>query len=317
MNLEEEIRRDYTISKEMKKVWAIQIQMAQKLLDVCKRNDLKIWADGGTLLGVVREHGYIPWDDDIDMLMFRDDYDKLLSIASQEFKSPFFFQSYKTDKHYYRGHSQLRYDGTTCILPGEEYCDFHQGIFIDIFVYDSIPDVLDKEWESRMKETEEIMGKLHDYSHRYIILNPFYLWNHFCNSIYCLLKNPTKLYERCEEWFRQYKNDDTKRVYCAMFSRCLMDIAIKQKEWYASTIYMPFEDIELPVPVGFHHILSTQYGLDYMTPRKAPSIHGGYLILDTEKSYTDYLLQLRNDGWKRWGINKLKKFRIGKFFQIT
>ena len=93
MNLNDEVRRDYFISAQMKKVWAIQIMMVQKLLEVCNRHNLKIWAEGGTLLGTIREHGYIPWDNDIDLKMFRNDYDKLLSIASQEFKSPFFFQS--------------------------------------------------------------------------------------------------------------------------------------------------------------------------------------------------------------------------------
>lgn len=309
MNLEEEVRRGHTISTEMKTVWSIQIQMVQKLLDVCRRNDLKIWADGGTLLGVVREHGYIPWDDDIDMLMFRDDYDRLLSIASQEFKSPFFFQSYKTDKKYYRGHSQLRFDGTTCILPGEEFCDFHQGIFIDIFVYDSIPNVFDKEWERRIKKTEEIMAKLHDYSHCYPTLNPFHLWSLLCNSIYCILKNPTELYESCEDLFRKYNYEETERVYCGMFNRHLMDRAIKQKDWYSSTIYMQFEDIDLPVPIGFHHILSTQYGTDYMTPRKAPSFHGGFLKLDSEKSYKEYLPRLRKTYWIRRIKDILKKGR--------
>lgn len=92
MNLDKEIRQGYEISSEMKKVWNVQMKLLKKLLEVCDKHHLKIWADGGTLLGTVRDHGYIPWDDDIDMVMLREDYDKLLEIAPKEFEEPFFFQ---------------------------------------------------------------------------------------------------------------------------------------------------------------------------------------------------------------------------------
>lgn len=77
MNLEPETRNNYYISVEMKKVWAVEMQLLKKLLEVCEKHHLKIWAEGGTLLGAVRHQGYIPWDDDIDMAMLRDDYDRL------------------------------------------------------------------------------------------------------------------------------------------------------------------------------------------------------------------------------------------------
>ena len=307
MNLNEEIRRDYLISAQMKKVWTIQIKMVQKLLEVCNHHNLKIWAEGGTLLGTIREHGYIPWDNDIDLKMFRDDYDKLLSIASQEFKSPFFFQSYKTDINYFRGHSQLRYDGTACILPGEEFCDFHQGIFIDIFVNDSIPNQFDEDWEWRVKKADSTMKLLYEYSHKYSVLNPSYLIKRFRQQVYCKIKNPLLLYEECEDLFRHYKLEENERVCHIMFIRNIEKIPIIQKEWYSSTIYMPFEDIELPVPVGYHEILSTQYGIDYMMPKKVTTLHGEFVVLDTEVSYKEYIPKLRKECWKRWRKAQFEK----------
>ena len=91
-NLEQEERKGYVVPAEMKKVWQVQLTLVKKLLEVCGKHHLRIWADGGTLLGTVREHGYIPWDDDIDMAMLRPDYDKLVGLATKEFESPFFFQ---------------------------------------------------------------------------------------------------------------------------------------------------------------------------------------------------------------------------------
>lgn len=66
------------------------MQLLNKLLKVCGKHHLKVWAEGGTLLGTIRDKGFIPWDDDIDMAMMRDDYDKLQSVAKEEFKAPFF-----------------------------------------------------------------------------------------------------------------------------------------------------------------------------------------------------------------------------------
>ena len=77
---------------------------------------------------------------------------------------------------------------------------------------------------------------------------------------------------------------------------------------FDQTLYMPFEYIMIPVPVGYDNILSTQYG-DYMKPVKAPTCHGGFWVLDTEKSYTEYLPKLRRDrkikSWK-YRIHRLQ-----------
>lgn len=81
-------------------------------------------------------------------------------------------------------------------------------------------------------------------------------------------------------------------VSCPMFCfKFVFDIQ-RKKEWYADTILMPFEDIQMPVPIGYDEILRNQYG-DYMTPVKAPSLHGG-VIFDTERSYTEVLKDIKS-----------------------
>ena len=294
MDNREETREDYIVSPVMKAVRTIQLQMVQKLLEVCKHYDLKIWADGGTLLGLVREHGYIPWDDDIDMLMPRKDYDHLISVASSEFKSPFFFQCANTDTNYFKGHSQLRYDVTTEILASDVFLPIHQGIFIDVFVYDSIPDSNDDEWKRRLHRADIISNRLNNYTYGYkLCINPIANFTQLYNIVYCKIIPTKRQYEEYENLFRFYDDKQCKQVACPCFNRKIIKTSTKQKEWYRETIHLPFEDIQLPAPIDYDKVLRTQYGDTYMIPQRSPSLHGRFLVLDPNMSYTEYLPKLR------------------------
>ena len=304
-NLEQEERKGYVVPAEMKKVWQVQLTLVKKLLEVCGKHHLRIWADGGTLLGTVREHGYIPWDDDIDMAMLRPDYDKLVGLATKEFESPFFFQCGYTEKVYPRGWARLRMDGTTAITPSKVLYHTHQGIFIDIFPYDAVPNDnanLDRLVASR----NELMDTM-TYAAAFDVLHPF-------RSI-GLMKYKSRfgeLYKRFEDTFRSNPMEDCDQVSCLTF---LVDPTrlFRNKHWYDGTIYLPFEDVEMPIPSGYDEILTKQYG-DYMTPVKAPSYHVGFWKLDAETGYEKYLPELkryiRRYERQRCGRRLKKRFKV-------
>lgn len=296
MNLEEETRLGYTISAEMKKVWRVQMELLKKLLSVCEKHNLRIWADGGTLLGTVREHGYIPWDDDIDMAMLREDYDKLVSIAPMEFTSPFFFQCGYTEKVYPIGHAQLRMNGTTAILPYPALKGINQGIFIDIFPYDYIPDDIE-ERNKLIKKRNQLFTRL-QHIKTFDVLHPL-------RSIvlFPLRYSYHRVYRQFEDIFRENTMLSCNCVCCISFIVDL-DHFLRDKKWYNGTVYLPFEDIIMPVPIGYHQILEKQYG-DYLVPHQSGSYHGSFWKLDPEKSYTDYLPELN-----RFYANLLRKRRV-------
>ena len=156
--LNEEVRCGYTVTKQRKEVWAVELDLLQEFMRVCNKYGLKYCADGGTLLGAIRHHGFIPWDDDLDIAMLRSDFEKLNEVAPAEFKKPYFWQTEETDKGSARGHAQLRNSDTTGIIKTEyerqRNNNFNQGIFIDIFPFDTVVDDEEKLAEQDLKRME-------------------------------------------------------------------------------------------------------------------------------------------------------------------
>ena len=293
MNTESEIRNGYTVSALMKEVWSIQLQIAQHIIDVCNRHGLKVWADWGTLLGAVREHGFIPWDDDIDLMMMRDDYEKLILLADSEFKHPYFLQSFHTDRQYFHGHAQVRYDGTAAILKADIFQPFHQGIFVDIFVYDNIPDYKNRKWKSSLRKAKWAQKCLQtSYYNQFSIKNPLSSIKFIMARTACLLFGPGNIYRFYEKQFKKWNDQDCKCIACPTYNYRQIDKETKLKEWYNESVYLQFEDIKLPAPRKYNEVLTAIYGKDYMKPCKAPSGHGETLF-STDRSYIDVLQDLR------------------------
>ncbi len=280
----EEERSGFVVSADMKKVWAVELELFEKLAEVCSKHNLPFHLSGGSLLGAVRHSGFIPWDDDIDIMMLREDYEKLCEIAKDEFKAPYFFQTHYTDKGYTRSHAQIRMDGTTGILKSEEGCfKFHQGIFIDVFPMDNIPD----DAKALRKMQREIL-----FCRRVLRLTCDYAANtsktavkNIAHKILSLVTKPNKVYARLERISRSYNSEKTERI-APISTFPEIDKMFFPRECYDEIISIPFEHTVAPVPKGYDTLLTVQYG-DYMVQRKENSYHGG-VIFDTEKDYKEY-----------------------------
>jgi lipopolysaccharide cholinephosphotransferase len=295
----EEIRNNYLVSSDMKKVWAVELDLFNQLDKICKKHNITYYADGGTLLGAVRHHGFIPWDDDMDFLMYRSDFDKLCEM-SKEFKPPYFFQTEETDHGSLRCHAQLRNSKTTGILKGEEKqkYPFNQGIFIDIFPVDGVPENKQERLDF-VRRLQNLKGKArqyYDYNHNFMpkvkITSIYTLlkkeW-HFVKKIkyrmlWCFYKENNPYYLAFKKKVIKYDNQNTKFV---------MDLALGlenqllYREDISAPRYVPFEMLKMPIPHKYNRILNSYYG-DWHKMVKGENVHGG-CIFDTDQPYTRYI----------------------------
>lgn len=288
----EEVRCGYTVTEKMKKVWAVQLAMLDEVERICGKYGLKYFADSGTLIGAVRDGGYIPWDDDIDLVMLREDYNRFMSVAPAELKEGLALQTAYTEKNYLRGHAQIRDSRTTGFNSEDEKAGYNCGIFIDIFPLDGMPDgkLAAKWWAFQVKFA-------------WTVLYTWYRYDYYENKtaagrliygIGKMLNIPMKrAYRGYERLCSRYSGKATRRVCDTVFIRQL-EKNTWERNWFDRAVYLPFENRKIPAPEGYDGRLRAEYG-DYMRPAQAPTLHGG-LVLEPEIGYEEYFGGKRGRG---------------------
>lgn len=286
--LQEEVRDGYLVSAKMKALWAIQLDLLNEFDRVCKKYDLRYILEFGTLLGAIRHKGFIPWDDDLDVSMLREDYDKLMAVASKEFKHPYFLQNQMTESGYDDCVTKLRRSDTCYILKLDidkrgRQMSFNQGVFIDIFVFDNAPSD---------KKTEELLDyKSRRAFYRMKVINRpprlhsdlSLLIKEIMSYSYNRLRYGSiqKEYMRLEKIAKSFHGSDTVGTVMTLVNW------FRPLSFYDELIKVPFENLTCPVPSRYDEVLRTMYG-DYMTPVIAPSGHT-LVYFDADRSYQEVL----------------------------
>ncbi len=264
---QEEIRSGYKVSQKMKKIWAVQLNLLEYFDKLCREHELRYFVDYGTLLGAVRHQGFIPWDDDIDVVMFRDDYEKLKIIAGREVESPYFFQNSYTDIMIW-AFSKLRDDRTTAIEFPDILPEFHQGIFIDIFPMDDVPDdaamkplVGQMQREIWMSIVDpEGLKELLDQGRRLVLDADILL-----QLLQMQMRERMKMFEE----FNAARFGTSSKV--SFITNYFLGSPGVLREWFTDVVYLPFEHTKVPAPSGYDSLLKCRYG-DYMVPVQRPNI---------------------------------------------
>lgn len=272
----------------------------------CNQHGLQFYAQGGTMLGAVRHKGFIPWDDDIDLAMMREDYNQLLKlIETEKLPEPYAFLTPLTDAEYGKGFIRLCNTQTTAISINNSIYDYNHGIFIDIFPLDAIPDstFLFRIYKWRVNILEKLMRltcRLHlggkgtlQMSLGYRAL--FYLAMPLYKTGFLTKKRVFRAFTKAAS---AYEGKGQKRICLSTFM--IIKRYINQRADYnVKIIDMPFENTTIPVPETYDRILRIHYGDNYMTPIHEKTMHGDTLF-STTIPYTQFMEMYRDELESMW-----------------
>jgi len=237
-----------------------EVYILDEFARICDKHNLKYFLYGGTLLGAVRHKGFIPWDDDIDIVMPREDYDKFSKIVNKELGEEFFYQTNSIEPDYTLLFSKIRLKNTYVKEEKFEGRNMHKGIFIDILPLDLFPK------KSRIIEE--------------ILLGKFNALNSACQTGRCLSKNPigillyryytlfpnSVLQKKREKFIKNLCKDKNTPYVCSFGSHYRpVKKRVLQREWFEDAgLKMEFEGKMYSVPKGWNEYLTYLFGPNYM-----------------------------------------------------
>lgn len=234
----------------------VQFEILKVVRDFCEENNLKYFLDCGTLLGAIRHKGYIPWDDDIDIGMLREDFDKFITVFNEKMANTKYrcYCASNNDKFYYP-YAKICDISTILYEPDEKGFKYH--INIDLFPYDNAPD--DKNKINKMFKKRTMLNRLNCIKN----LRSFTLGKaKFLKKLIWLaiLPFPKNYFvKKTVKYIQKYKNSDCNLV--GNFS-CITNMTA-EKSIFDSYIDVEFEGEKFKAPVGYDKWLKAFYN-DYM-----------------------------------------------------
>lgn len=264
--------------KELQKLHEVLLDAMVQFDSVCKRYAVQYFLGGGTLLGAIRHGGFIPWDDDVDLMMTRENYKKLCDLPPGVFGPRLFFQTHQTDSGYHGDMAKIRVNNTTYATEfSRRFSQMHQGIFLDVFVHDQTA-------------KSECGRRLHVFLTTLCRSMVFHKWegspmqyygkHRFACKIMTIFirRMPIRFLENLRERvYRLFSNSGSGFLYDGTGMH-LSHGAFPEK-WLEEAIEVPFEGHMLPVPKEYDKYLQYSYGNYWKLPSETQRrLHNIYLL---------------------------------------
>ena len=247
--------------EELRRLQNIGLEMLIEVDRICRQKGIRYELDGGTLLGAVRYKGFIPWDDDVDIRMMQEDFERFREACRTELdQERFFFQDYTTDPGFRWGYGKLLRNGTTFYRTGQDMLKMKRGAFLDIFNCVGMPEAgFAKKWFNFMclvlrKTAYSPIGAVRETNpvargaYKVLRLVPFGLVKRGYEKLNHMYRGRKTRLVRTPSWY--YKLED---------EGCL-------RRWMDELCELEFEGHSFFAPKDYDGYLRLLYGDDYMTP---------------------------------------------------
>jgi lipopolysaccharide cholinephosphotransferase len=275
-----ETRSDYYVSEKMKKLWALEIDCYREFCEICKRHDLKHYVIGGSLLGAVRHKGFIPWDDDFDVVMPREDYERFITLNLSNFNYPFFLQTPKTDSECCTSFTKFRNSESTHFPLTWKNRKVNLGAHIDIFPLDNVkPDLSDELYDEIFKLTLICSKRLKSPQSNATQTTDQYGSN-------------TELTNLINQKGSQFRNEKTDFLGITTITIYPFSRMTWSANFFDEIIMLPFENIQITAPRSYDEVLKVLFG-DYMhfPPIEECGIWHGESVYEPDIPYKQYMIE--------------------------
>lgn len=264
------------------------LQLLKVFINLCEKLDLKYYLACGSVLGAVKYKGFIPWDDDIDVCMRREDYEIFVKEAPRYLPENLFLQNYKTDPEFPSVTSKLRNSNTAWIEEGVAHLNINHGIYLDIFPLDGYPKAAEEQkiFEKKKMHFERIRAisykqKLNIKAVRTNIVL-------IANKLFGMYSSSAANIGEYEKFISAYPTE-TSEIWCNHGNwQGVLEYAAKSQ--YGEGVEATFEGVKVIIPENYDQYLTQKYG-DWRSdpPPEKQKTHHSVRIADTKKSYKEYL----------------------------
>ena len=284
---DEELEYGFPVSEKMKRVRAADLEVLRVIDEVCLRNGIEYFADYGTLLGVVRHQGFIPWDDDVDIAMRRRDFNEFFNLPDSEFPEGFV----RIGKGYPMQPMGAVLNTSQVNFSPEHLEKYHGCPYIvgtDVFPLDDVPDD-----EELRKNYTYMYNMFYDAAKRFDEINEkegieLYLpvleeLGGFTFDRASDLKE--QLWTKTRQIAELFKGERGEYIsYLPDLIGGAGERVLRKRSYYDNVLRLPFENITLPVPQDFDAVLRLRFGDNYMMPQRGGAAH-------------DYPMYKKQDEW--------------------
>lgn len=254
------MRQEITIDN----IHVATVEILKKIIEICEKLKINYFLAYGTLIGAIRHKGFIPWDDDCDITMLRPDYDKFIEFCLQNERDlyPFKLLCKKNTKNY--PYNIPRFNDMRYEAVYENTQKYKSGMFVDIYPLDGV-DISDEKLILKINKNRNYLKKMiiwatddhfevskHNKWYRTIIK--------FLARGYAKLRGANFFLDKLESYKDVFDYEKSSFVGDMVWDFTTIPL---KKEWFSSYVFMPFENIDVKVPIGYDEFLKVYYG-DYL-----------------------------------------------------